>query len=73
MIDPFRCPECGEVKVSIPHNDWGRTCFGEFPKSKEVEEDSIFRFMGSDPEPVPNMEEPVLDDDEEPVLPTFKI
>lgn len=27
-MDPFRCPECGEVKLTVPHNDWGRTCFG---------------------------------------------
>lgn len=36
-VNSFRCPECGEVKITIPHNDWGRTCFG-IQKPDPIEE-----------------------------------
>lgn len=82
-MDPFRCSECGKVQVTIPHNDWGRTCLGVSESGPVVvmNEEVVSEVVGpvaiigeplSKPvEPIQKTEEPVLEV-EEPVLPTFK-
>lgn len=54
-MDPFRCPECDQVKISIPHNDWGRTCFGVERKPEVHEEIPVFKSSPSVPAVFSNM------------------
>lgn len=54
-MEPFRCVECGEVKISIPHNDWGRTCFGieKTVVGNFKEEEKLPEFKTSPLPPIP--------------------